>query len=184
MRMKGLRPKLGQRVKRGLRLVSIGALALSAGMFAFVVLAPLLGVEIRMVVSGSMAPHMPRGSVVVAVPVSIASVREGDVILFRQPDDLSRVITHRVSDIESDGSVALVTKGDANNTPDPWRVGESNLMGRVELHLPLVGYAVQALRSEAGIVLALLVPCAFILATEASFLYRFVRYGDTSEGPA
>lgn len=152
-------------------------LAAAVVLFLAVALMPrVFGVELRSVVSGSMAPAIQDGALVVAVPASTRDVREGDVVMFRAPDGSGRVITHRVVSFQFDGqSRTLETRGDANGASDPWRVRDGQLMGKIVLDVPRLGALADAIRSPAGFVVLLLLPGVFIIAGEAPLWYRMLR---------
>jgi signal peptidase len=102
------------------------------------------------VLSGSMEPYMPTGSLVLTKSVDPATVKVGDVITFRlrtgsfQTD----LATHRVEAIKnSPGGVSFVTKGDANQVHDPVPVPASDLVGRVVVVSSLAGSVVEALKT-------------------------------------
>ena len=77
--------------------------------------------QLLTVVSGSMQPALPLGSLVVVVPRDADAVRIGDVITFSPPGDDMRTVTHRVVDVQgTGGDVSVRTRGDANQVPDPW----------------------------------------------------------------
>lgn len=87
------------------------------------------------VVTGSMEPTIPTGSLLVTKTVEIEEIEEGDIICFRSKSSgmLGQVITHRVVDIQTgeDGLLYLETRGDANPSSDGYYVTEQNLIGRV-----------------------------------------------------
>lgn len=89
-----------------------------------------LWVRPAIVGGGSMEPALVRGDVCVAL--AGASVREGDVVLFRDEEGL---VLHRVVRVEQRG--ALRTKGDANATVDRRPVPLDQVCGRVAFVLPL-----------------------------------------------
>lgn len=73
------------------------------------------------VLSGSMAPGIPVGALVVDVPEPASRVRVGQVITYQIPVLDHRVVSHRVTRIISGGDQPEIqTRGDANNAPDPW----------------------------------------------------------------
>src|SRR5438067_5027086 len=73
------------------------------------------------VLSGSMRPGMPEGSVVVLVPEPARRVRRGQVIAYNVPVDDHHVVAHRIVEVITPGPQPVIrTKGDANPTPDPW----------------------------------------------------------------
>jgi signal peptidase len=77
--------------------------------------------QLLTVVSGSMQPTLPLGSLVVVVPRDAHAVRVGDVITFSPPGDNTRMVTHRVVDVQGSGDeVQVHTRGDANPVADPW----------------------------------------------------------------
>ena len=77
--------------------------------------------------SGSMEPTLPTGSRILIHEQSSYDV--GDIITFRA--DGGKVVTHRLVEFGENGT--LVTKGDANPTPDVWDepLTESQVMGKV-----------------------------------------------------
>lgn len=95
----------------------------------------LFGYEIFNVVSGSMEPEIPVGSLVYVEQADPEEIQEGDVIAF---NSIHSVITHRVvRNRQVEGQ--FVTKGDANAGEDINTVPHANLIGRVKYHFPVVG---------------------------------------------
>ena len=113
-------------------------------------LGPLTGAyRLATVLSGSMAPGMPAGSLAVLAPIDPGAVRVGDVITFEAPIPGRPIVTHRVVEIVEGGSHPVVTtKGDANATADPWvaRVTGSPAWRRVAV-IPHAGTAIRFFRS-------------------------------------
>ena len=94
-----------------------------AGLFLSVSVPYLFGERSLTVLSGSMEPQLHVGDVVVVDQVPPLDVRVGDIVTFRDPEDASRLITHRVREIDVNGSdVAFVTKGDANTSVEHWKI--------------------------------------------------------------
>jgi signal peptidase len=116
----------------GAALTLLGALAVS---FAF-------GYRSMTVMSGSMAPAIETGDVVVNRPIAPGDARVGDVVTFREPGSGERFITHRVRRItRRGGRVTFITKGDANTGTERWTIAGSGEIGRVDFRLPGLGYA-------------------------------------------
>lgn len=95
----------------------------------------LLGYEIYNVVSGSMAPEIPVGSILYVEAYDPADIQEGDIIAFYSGDS---VITHRVVEnnvVEGE----FITKGDANAAEDMNSVDYDVMIGRVKGHYPYLG---------------------------------------------
>ena len=124
------------------QLALLGALALT---YAFVL---AHNVRPLTVLTGSMRPTLPPGSVVLDEGVKASSVQVGDVITFHPPGAHS-VVTHRIVAISSrpSGSREATTRGDANNIDDPWRVKLTGTVWRERAHIPAIGWAGQWLRN-------------------------------------
>lgn len=105
----------------------------------------MLPYKLGTVVTGSMEPTIPTGSLLVLDVVDGSSLQTGDIITFQPPDDPT-TITHRIVDVEetADGRL-FVTKGDANASPDAWRIPAVQFGTKYRFHLPYVGYLVLVL---------------------------------------
>jgi signal peptidase I len=121
-------------------------------------LAPHLGWRVDGLRSGSMAPYMNTGDMVVTRPVSAETVQVNDVIIFRSPDKQQYMISHRVIGIETSPLLAFHTKGDANASPDPFTVPAGDLVGKLAFHIPRLGYGVLFLQTQSGLFVSLVIP--------------------------
>lgn len=93
------------------------------------------GYEMYNVVSGSMEPEIPVGSLIVAAPAQPEDIEEGQIIAFESGDS---VVTHRVVENRKlEGQ--FITKGDANEKEDINPVPYAGLIGRVDWHAPYMG---------------------------------------------
>ena len=116
---------------------------------AAVILVPmLLGYREMAVLSGSMEPGIPVGSLVYVKPAQAGELRVGDVCTYCLSDGKT-FVTHRVMSIDPDAQT-LITKGDANESPDG-DVTFDQVYGRADFHLPWLGFAIQNIRTSAGI---------------------------------
>lgn len=137
-------------VGRTFKIIGAGMLVLAALAFVFLAIGPrLLGYQTSTMLTGSMAPLINPGDVVVTVPTPVKDIKVGDIITYHIPVEDQRVETHRITEITAtaDGGVAVQTKGDANNGIDPWI---ATLQGRTVdkqvATIPYVGNAIRALR--------------------------------------
>jgi signal peptidase I len=110
----------------------------------------LLGYQRYVITSGSMTGAYDRGSVVFDEVVPVSDLRVGDAITYTPPPGSgpSGRITHRIVSIGSDqfGRQTLRTKGDANESADPWTFTlDGPTQARVAFHVPYVGYVLSAL---------------------------------------
>lgn len=136
--------------KRAIRViwsVLVGAvLVISVGLVAAAVVVPrVAGAVPYTVLTGSMRPSYPPGSLVVVRPVDVADLRVGDVITYQLRSGEPAVVTHRVVGIDVvDGEVRLRTQGDANEAPDREPVRAAQVRGQAWYSIPYVGHLAQA----------------------------------------
>ena len=105
------------------------------------------------VVSGSMEPEIPIGSLVCIKESRPEDAREGDVVAFYGARDAGVIVTHRV--VENRVIMGeLITKGDANKTNDMNPVKYDHFIGKVELSVPGIGMVAQVFTSFEGKVAA------------------------------
>lgn len=132
-----------------LRVLCRLVVAAAIGFLVFVGVGPHTGrYQVLTVLSGSMRPTAPPGSMVVVVPVPLEQVRVGDVITFQPPGEDHRVVTHRVIEVLNPGPRPSVrTRGDANATADPWTATLSgDRVYTMRAAIPHLGTLVRVLR--------------------------------------
>lgn len=99
----------------------------------------LFGYSLFRVVTGSMEPTIPVGSLLVCEHVDMEAVQVGDIICFRAQESaiFGQMMTHRVTAVFPvvDGSLLFETRGDANLTADGFLVSQTNFVGKVIWHM-------------------------------------------------
>ena len=161
-------------IARGGAMVAAGVLAgaVVGLVLATVALYPI-GYRPFTVLSGSMEPAIGTGDVVVDSSIRPFDARVGDVVTFQDPQDRSRLITHRLRRIRARGGmVEMVTKGDANNTTERWTVAADGRIGRVEYRVPKAGYALAFLGGKNGKLLLIALPALLLGAYELVRIWR------------
>ncbi|MDR1710520.1 MAG: signal peptidase I [Propionibacteriaceae bacterium] len=156
------------RWRRGLRFAQRWLLNMAAALGALCLLGFLVcvafGLRPAVVISGSMEPAYPVGSVTFAKTVPVSEIRVGDVVTLPRNDG-NGLVTHRVIKIERGLRTdrALVLQGDANREPDllPYEVAQA---GRVVAVIPLAGYLVQAVQANFFLAVAVLVSITLLAA--------------------
>lgn len=115
-----------------------------------VTIAPLFGLSVVRLASGSMAPIFPTDSLLVAHQVRAADVAVGDVVMVERQGQLP--ITHRVIAMQpaAGGLEQLTLKGDANSSKDPAPYLVSTV-GLVAGGVPWGGQVIVDLRSTPGL---------------------------------
>jgi signal peptidase I len=117
---------------------------------ALMILPGLFGYHRYVITSGSMTGTYDRGSVVFADVVPVSDLRVGDVITYTPPPGAAPdgLVTHRIVSIGPDqfGRALFQTKGDANETADPWTFTlDEPTQARAVFDVPYVGYALSVL---------------------------------------
>lgn len=137
------------------------------------------GYPVMTVLSGSMAPAIRTGDLIVDRPLSAGTARHlhaGQIVSFRAGTGSQIVITHRITGVtQVDGRVAYQTKGDANNGPDGGLRPAATAVGVVWLVIPRGGYLLAALHRP--LVLGLLLAAPLLWFTAAA-LWRRARNSD------
>ena len=131
------------------------------------------------VLSGSMLPVIQVKDVVVTKKIPEEELEVGDIITFVSPDQrfAGISITHRIIEKVYDdkqGIYTYRTQGDNNNIADSVPVPNSNILGKVILKIPKLGYIHDILASKGGLILFVLIPCLGILSYDIMKILRNV----------
>jgi signal peptidase len=133
---------------------------------AFLVAVWLLGWQLQAVLSGSMEPTYPVGSLLVVAPIDASEVEPGMALVFEDPAAAGRIVTHRVIALAPGGSLQFVTQGDANARPDPIPVPARMVRGRVLWQVNHLGTALTWLEWPRGFLLLVLLPALLLVLSE------------------
>lgn len=165
-------------MKRFFSIISSVAAALIGACALFVLgsIVPFEGnYSFRIVESGSMEPTIRTGSIVAVIPRDTYGI--GDIVLFDGTSVNPKPTTHRIVGT-TDGQ--FVTKGDANEDVDYRRITENEILGKVFLDVPYVGYAATYFGTPAG--RAVLVAVAIVTIAVAFLPWgRMLRRREASE---
>lgn len=112
----------------------------------------LFGVQVYSVISGSMEPEYPVGSLIYVKEVDPAEIEVNDVITYVLPSETPS--THRVVRIDEENQL-FYTKGDANETEDGAPVHFKNLIGTPVFKIPYLGYVAYYIQHPPGMYIAI-----------------------------
>lgn len=120
-------------------LVIAGGLALLA---VAIVIPRVVGATPYVVLTSSMQPGLPPGTLVVTRPTSGKEIAAGDVVTYQVASGEPVFVTHRVVSVRYDGrgELSLLTRGDANPVPDEDVVREVQVRGELWYSVPYVGH--------------------------------------------
>jgi signal peptidase I len=141
------------RVKKATTTLRFTGYLLSAVVITFAGLSTAGFVKARVVLTGSMAPAINPGDVVISAPPSRLSPEVGEVATYtgrRFSGEVVGLFTHRI--IGGNAETGFIMKGDANATPDVQRPKINDINGVVFFVIPFIGYLLSAKT------LALLIP--------------------------
>jgi signal peptidase len=131
---------------------------------------PVANLRVKSALSGSMEPAISVGSIIVIR--SADEYKIDDIITFQfalnQPATTHRIVGTQIIE----GTTYFITKGDANEEPDPRLVREEEVLGRVLFSVPLVGYAVNFVQQPLGFILLIVVPATIIISDEIRSIGR------------
>lgn len=145
----------------------------------------VIGLDVYTVLSGSMEPNLPVGSLIYVKDVDSADLEAGDVITYMASEKV--VVTHRIVEVvpdENDPSVLRFrTKGDANNTEDEGLVHSNNILGSPVFHIPLLGYVSSYIQNPPGMYVAIGVGAVIILLTFVPDFFPSKKEEEEEEKP-
>lgn len=125
-------------------------------MAMFTVIPRIQGKEPYIVLSGSMEPMIPTGSVVYVKKMQ-EEPEVGDIVAFVALDDAA--VIHRIADYNPETG-EYTTKGDANDAEDGTKLTEDRMLGIYDSHVPKVGILLANLDSHVFYVGNIEVPAA------------------------
>jgi signal peptidase I len=132
----------------------------------FLVAVWVQGWQLQAVESGSMAPTYPVGSLLVVEPIDASQVAPGMAIVFQDPAEPERLVTHRVVGTVPGDELQFWTQGDANPAQDPFPVPARFVRGRVRSQIDGLGFAADWLRWPRSFLLLVALPGVLLLVTE------------------
>jgi len=130
-------------VRVGGQVVAWAFIALCAlVLLAAVVVPRIAGATPYTVLTGSMEPHLPPGTLVVDRPASNPNaIPVGTVVTYQLRSGDPTVVTHRIINARTtlDGQVEYLTKGDNNPSPDPEWIKPVQVRGTLWYAAPYLG---------------------------------------------
>jgi signal peptidase len=158
-------------------IVAVASRMSSAGQYT------VFGRPVLSVASGSMAPAIRTGDLIIDTPVTLANasdLRVGQIISFHASVGSQTIITHRiVAVIDRKGIEYYRTKGDANRAADAAPVPASDVLGVVQHDIAGGSYILGALHRP--LVLGLLFASVLLFFLTGP-LFRMSRRLETAQG--
>ena len=112
----------------------------------------IVGLQPYVVLSGSMDPTYPVGSLIYVKSTDYKQLKIGDPITFMVSEDT--VATHRIIEVLPDeddpSTIRYFTQGDANDAPDGSSVHYKNIIGKPVFSIPYLGYVSNYIQTPPG----------------------------------
>ena len=112
----------------------------------------IVGLQPYVVLSGSMEPTYPVGSLIYVKSADYKQLKVGDPITFLVSEDT--VATHRIIEVLPDeddpNTIRYFTQGDANDAPDGSSVHYKNIIGKPVFSIPYLGYVSNYIQTPPG----------------------------------
>ncbi|MGL4606492.1 MAG: signal peptidase I [Eubacteriaceae bacterium] len=133
-----------------------GLIYIAVVLFLLVLSPLLMGWHPVVVLSPSMEPTLPVGTVTYYEKVkAFEDLKQGDIITFGSNGEEGTFITHRIVKVDNE-SKSFVTKGDGNGSPDPQPISMDMVQGKiVNFKIPWIGFTMMWVKNP--LVIALLV---------------------------
>lgn len=133
----------------------------------------IFGYRFYNVLTPSMEPTIPVGSMVFVKMVEPYELKVGDVITYSTSTDGSVVVTHRINEINAEnGKISFITKGDANKVTDISPVVSSSVIGKVNLIVPYLGNILTYIQERIWLVVGGIISLMLILELISYLLGR------------
>lgn len=174
-------------MKKALKITSTLLMAIVVILSILLVGVKLAGIDVLTIISPSMEPKYPTGSLVYLIDVDPSSLEVGDVITFQITKNMTA--THRIKEIvpdEDDPSILRFrTKGDNNDAYDGNLVEFKDVKGKVIFCIPLLGYLAQYIQTRTGsfVVIGIVMAVTFfVMAMDTATGDKKVKNKSSSKG--
>ena len=125
----------------------------------------IAGYKPMMVLTESMEDYILAGDIIIAKEIDPTTLKVGDVVTFFDPTgNGTSTVTHRIIDVVNDETgLWFQTQGDNNNTPDRELVESAAVIGIYVFRIPYVAHIALFMQTIPGLIISIFVPlCAFV----------------------
>ena len=175
---------MGKTVKKVWNILTTVIVLLAVVLAVALVGVRLVGFQVFTVLSGSMEPAYPVGSLIYVKQADYRELTSGDVITFLLDEDT--VATHRITEVIPDendpDTLRFRTKGDANAAEDGSLVHYKNVIGTPVFSIPKLGYFANYIQNPPGTYVALSAGAVLLLLVFLPDLFSSDDGGERKRG--
>lgn len=146
-------------------------LALVGILLVTIVVPKIAGAQPYTVLTSSMKPEYPPGTLIVVRKVDVSTLEIGDVVTYQIRSGEPAVVTHRIVGFNFDqqGNRLLTTQGDAVAVPDAQPVRPAQIRGELWYSIPYLGHVNNWISGSTRLVVVYAVAATL-------FLYAIVQF--------
>ncbi len=149
---------------------------------------PLFGAYV--IISESMIPSINVNDAVVTMRATEKDIKVNDIITFisKEIETQGTPITHRVVGIvyedppKNTKVLGYRTKGDHNNTQDFALIAPSEVLGKMLIRIPMVGYVQTFLTRPIGWFVVIVIPCFIVIFGDISKIIKSTKKNTKKKG--
>ncbi|MFH1366447.1 MAG: signal peptidase I [Patescibacteria group bacterium] len=130
------------------------------------------GLKVLDVKTGSMSPTIKTGSLIFSWPAKTYKV--SDIIVFHW-GNTRELVTHRIVGVNPNNQNYFQTKGDANQIPDMGLVSSGQIIGKIFLTFPFLGFAISFIQTLPGLIIFIVLPSLMIISEEISNIIKELK---------
>lgn len=147
-------------------------LSLVAILLAAIAVPKLAGAQPYTVLTSSMNPEYPPGTLIVVRKGDASTLSIGDVVTYQIRSGEPEVITHRIVGFTFDqqGNRLLTTQGDAVGVPDSDPVRPAQVRGKLWYAIPYLGYLNNWISGSTRLIVVYTIAGALVLYAAAQFV--------------
>lgn len=164
-------------------------LVMLAVLAVMVIVPRVTGSQAYTVLTGSMEPSYPPGTLIVVKPTPAEDLEVGDVITFQPVSGDPAVVTHRIDGIYFNGAGQrqIFTRGDANDVADSWALVPEQIRGKLLYSVPQLGRVNSVINGQSRSILVTVVAAGLgvyaVVMVISGLRDRGRNRGDAPDGP-
>lgn len=141
-------------------------------LLATVVVPRVSGGQAYTVLTNSMKPDLPPGTLIIIRPIAAGQLAVGDVITYQLESGKPAVVTHRVVSVayEADGEQSVRTRGDNNAAADQKPVRDVQVRGKLWYSIPWVGHVNSWVSGQRRSLILVVVVSGLLIYAAAMFI--------------